>query len=170
MVHLYLTPRSFYLTLRLLGLPPFAELRGCKMERHKVLLLYFSGPMAPALASGFALNAVWVSDGDLLHSGFYFMSVVDDIVLGSFGKKKTVLVSKDHVLCLHQEGEKGFQMQKSGHMKNNCPNLKIPPIEEKDKNKPIIKMSNDKKQKNSWADLTSKSSDQELDNEYFIFK
>ncbi|KAL0925444.1 hypothetical protein M5K25_003776 [Dendrobium thyrsiflorum] len=77
--------------------------------------------------------------------------------------KKTALVSKDQVLCLLQEEEKGAR--KSGHMKNNCPNLKIPPAEEKDKNKPIVKISNDKKQKISWADLASDSSDQELDNE-----
>ncbi|KAH0448285.1 hypothetical protein IEQ34_022085 [Dendrobium chrysotoxum] len=28
---------------------------------------------------------------------------------GSFGKKKISFVSKDQVLCLHQEGQKGFQ-------------------------------------------------------------
>ncbi|KAL0912824.1 hypothetical protein M5K25_016233 [Dendrobium thyrsiflorum] len=50
---------------------------------------------------------------------------------------------------------------KTGHMKNKCPNLK----EEKDKNKPVGKTSNDKKQKISWADLASESSDQELDDE-----
>ncbi|KAL0925728.1 hypothetical protein M5K25_004095 [Dendrobium thyrsiflorum] len=58
-----------------------------------------------------------------------------------------------------------FKCRKPGHMKNNCPNQKIPPAEEKDKNKPIIKISSDKRQKISWADLASESSDQELDNE-----
>ncbi|KAL0921345.1 hypothetical protein M5K25_008408 [Dendrobium thyrsiflorum] len=127
-------------------------------------------------------------------------------VLREVLKKKTALVSKDQVLCLLQEEEKGVKVlcltglverfvrasppccgskrrvtivfsailggedpgsgcRKSRHMKNNCPNLKIPPIEEKGKYKSIEKISNDKKQKVSWADLASESSDKELDNE-----
>ncbi|KAI0508039.1 hypothetical protein KFK09_014173 [Dendrobium nobile] len=54
-----------------------------------------------------------------------------------------------------------FGCKKFGHLKSQCPNLRTLPTKEKGKAKQIIKWKNNEKQKISWADLASESSDQE---------
>ncbi|KAI0529108.1 hypothetical protein KFK09_001655 [Dendrobium nobile] len=62
-----------------------------------------------------------------------------------------------------------FGCWKFGHFKRECPNLKTLPAKEKSKNKPFVIWGKDKKQKVSWADLVSDSSEQEQDDEGIIF-